>query len=845
MLKRLGAGLLVTASLHSGLQAQFTEDEVLIESGSTWEYLLYATEDAGVFTPVDPALADPDFATTWQVAAGYDGPPFSSGPAPLGYGVITGDPIATNIWQDRGGAAEPPSGERYTAYFRTTFTPTSDITAVRLSGIVDDGAIIYLNGVEFGRTSNFAAGAPDAWDLLTTGTGSETVPVATDVPLALPAGVPVTMAVSMHQATTDSSDLGMNFRLVSLTAPDPSPPANDNVVDAEIVPGDVLPVTVTGRTHDGGAELGLGATLEAGEPAHAGVTNVGSVWYSFNPVQSGRYRVSTAASSFDAVIAVYTSGFALVGETTSDVTFYTGATLAFDAVNTETYLIAVSGEDSGGGPVLDENYGDVVLQISPEAPEPFTEISTLLPAGSDWFYLLYAEDDPVDLTLTNQPVDPETVDPDFDTTWQTGAIYDGPPFLGPSPAPLGYGTINAEPIATDIWAARDTDGDPATDNLVPPSGLRYAAYFATVFTPAEPVAHLGFRGLIDDGAVIYVNGVEVSRLNFVGDANDWQAFAEDAIGTEDAPQVGVGLDLNLPAGTPVVIGVSLHNPNATSSDMGFDLEIYSIERPVFDYGTDLSTIDPLVASFDAYAPGATLGAGDGGSSDNLPWRGSALSDEAGLPNSPNGAGNVLYVNNAGLSLSSGNIDLRGIDNSLVMASLDVRTFDTSSGFESQDFLTATLEGSADGINFTTLATLVNLSGSALNDAPVGPGGLEDAAGNFTQFTSSPGDIPEGIEILRVVISGSTNSDSEHLYIDNLSVGTNLGPPPAFTATITRNPDTGRNLIEWETDGSSVYELFYGDLQNWTSIASGEIGSFEHAPPAGDTEGYYQVRRSAD
>ena len=149
------------------------------------------------------------------------------------------------------------------------------------------------------------------------------------------------------------------------------------------------------------------------------------------------------------------------------------------------------------------------------------------------------------------------------------AGYNGPPFSGPSQALLGYGAIDADPIQTDIWGLRDTDGD-GNPEMLPPSGLRYAAYFRTTFTPASAVAHLGFRGLIDDGAVIYINGVEVSNINFTGDASDWQAFAVTATGTETAPQEGIAPNINLPGGVPVEIAVSLHNPNATSSDMGFD-----------------------------------------------------------------------------------------------------------------------------------------------------------------------------------------------------------------------------------------------------------------------------------
>nr|NIP93679.1 hypothetical protein [Akkermansiaceae bacterium] len=59
----------------------------------------------------------------------------------------------TNLWNPDGslGSNRPPAGTRYTVYFRTTFTPTIDVSCIRFTGIIDDGAIIYLDGVELTR----------------------------------------------------------------------------------------------------------------------------------------------------------------------------------------------------------------------------------------------------------------------------------------------------------------------------------------------------------------------------------------------------------------------------------------------------------------------------------------------------------------------------------------------------------------------------------------------------------------------------------------------------------------------------------------------------------------------
>src|SRR3982751_1996494 len=85
--------------------------DTIIPFGSSWEWL--HPQDG-----IDPALDDPDFDFTWQIPAAYNGPDFNPpAPAELGYGDTEGetDPAhhveVTNI-------GTPPSGSRYTAYFR-------------------------------------------------------------------------------------------------------------------------------------------------------------------------------------------------------------------------------------------------------------------------------------------------------------------------------------------------------------------------------------------------------------------------------------------------------------------------------------------------------------------------------------------------------------------------------------------------------------------------------------------------------------------------------------------------------------------------------------------------------
>ena len=557
------------------------EGEELLVTGSEWEYLYYS--DAGDI-PADPADANPQFHTTWHTPAAYSGTPaFLSGPAMLGWGEVpngAGNLIQTEIWGNRDGSSTPPSGQRFTCYLRTTFTPTDEVDQLRFESRVDDGAIIYLNGVEVARINvdGDAVTEPDTWMLFASGVGDEDVDVVTDVELAvpLPAGTPVDLAVSLHNASAGSSDIGFDTRVVSLIPPPPVPAPNDDFADAEVLL-DPLPIAVDGRNDD--TVGGSGSTKEAGEPDHAGDAGGASVWYTWTPDTTQRVAIATRGSDFDTLLAVYTGdtvGGLVEVASNDDATFSAGSVVEFEAQAGTTYRIAVDG--NGGA------FGNFPLSIE-ASPEPFDPTELLIAAGSNWDYLR--------ANNTVRTVDPDAQDPDGDfySTWHTAADYDGPAFQN-GPALIGYGVIDADPILTPVFEP-DPDVDPNSANAV--------LYLRSSFTPAAEVTNLAFRGIIDDGAIIYIDGVEVARLNVsdAADPNFYRATAlssnHGGINNEQFPQVAI-VAISLPAGVPVEIGVSVHNASSTSSDLGFDIEVYSTTTP------------PPVESFLAYiAPTANPG----------------------------------------------------------------------------------------------------------------------------------------------------------------------------------------------------------------------------------------------
>jgi len=138
------------------------------------------------------------------------------------------------------------------------------------------------------------------------------------------------------------------------------------------------------------------------------------------------------------------------------------------------------------------------------------------------------------------------------------------------PAPIGFESASLpETIRTQLT-------DPATN-----SPLVNTYYFETDFTfsgdPAE-VDQLELRHLIDDGAVFYLNGVELTRYNMAGTVGS-QVLASDTA----SPTVGDAGFVG-PVSVPAIalingtnrLSVEVHQPGAASSDIVMAVELTAL-----------------------------------------------------------------------------------------------------------------------------------------------------------------------------------------------------------------------------------------------------------------------------
>lgn len=171
--------------------------QTVIAAASQWKYW-----DRGSRPAID-----------WHSGA-YSDTGWSSGAAPLGYGGGQSTTISYG----------PNSNQKFiTSYFRKTFTVADPaaVTALTAALARDDGAVVYLNGVEVARSNMPATGTIGFSTLASAAVGGTTK--FTFQTLVLPAGLLVAgdnlLAVEVHQINATSTDVYFNFTLSTANTP--------------------------------------------------------------------------------------------------------------------------------------------------------------------------------------------------------------------------------------------------------------------------------------------------------------------------------------------------------------------------------------------------------------------------------------------------------------------------------------------------------------------------------------------------------------------------------------------------------------------------------------------------
>jgi hypothetical protein len=263
-------------------------------------------------------------------------------------------------------------------------------------------------------------------------------------------------------------------------------------------------------------------------------TNTSEGVYLTSPANGARFNAPAsvplrafAASAQPVTLVQYFAGSTLVGQATASpyaATWSNAPAGAYTLTARMTY---------GGGLVVTSPPVSIVVGTPPPPIAPVFE--TLLPAGSDWRYW-----DNVAAVAENWQM------PGFDdTAWPGG------------PARLGFGFDGERTVLTEG---------------------RITHYFRRWFSAANPgrLTELLFQLARDDGAVVYLNGLEVFRSNMPEGPVSASTLASTTVNTPDETTyfetvlatTGSGL-----VGGSNLVAVESHQSAANSSDAGFDLQL--------------------------------------------------------------------------------------------------------------------------------------------------------------------------------------------------------------------------------------------------------------------------------
>ncbi len=527
-----------------------------------------------------------DLRTVWR------DPAYDDSAWPVGLGVFAREDSAAIVALTRTplSLTSPAGDPLVTYYFRTTFVLTNDPAALSLitSNLFDDGLVMYVNGREAYRM-NMAAG-PVTSRTFAPGTTTENIYWLTNVASDLFVSGTNTLAVEVHQVNTTSSDIVMGFHAnVAQTAP--TALIITNQPDDQVTPE---AQTIAIEVGVEGAPMAFQWFKDG--IAIPGATKRALLISNAAPADSGLYAVFVSNAVTRAM-----SRLAAVSVIHDDVS---PRVLAADFVDVTHILLAFS-EPIAAGSVTPDRFrilastgGEVAvmsaLQIS--SANVLLGTGTLLGSASYVVEVSGVTDiSPGHLAIANGSRVPvarlRTVLPP-DAPW---FFYDPFPDIGDDPAaPSGWNwpSFSVPPdwgyAPGGFIAGVFGELPPVPFNSGLSTGPAITSYFRKEF--GLNVSRAGLRIFADlfcnDGAVVFLNGVEVARVNM----SDLSTYATPAT----AAAIGVLSNrLDLPSSLLLpetnVLAVELHQaiPNdftkafaltlsgRVESDLGGPLQIFS------------------------------------------------------------------------------------------------------------------------------------------------------------------------------------------------------------------------------------------------------------------------------
>jgi hypothetical protein len=570
--------------------------ETLVSTGVVWRYL-----DDGS-----------DLGTAWR-ETGFDDTSWASGPAQLGYGdgdeeTVIGFGTTTNKF--------------ITSYFRHRFTLADAARqgSLWLRLLRDDGAAVYLNGVEVTR-NNLAANA--TFDTrASSGISTDYEDNFSHYPVTrslLKDGVNV-VAAEIHQVLPSSSDLSFQLELVRENSRG-GVLANDEDAD-----GDILTASLYRQAAHGVATVNADGSFDyTPNPGFVGVDSFiyqavdqdnrafrpllswGSEWAYLDDGSDPGSR--WFASAFDDQL--WARGSAELGYGDPDHTTVVGfidTTPGDPGVvtkNATTYFRAscfVGNAEALENPTI-RFLRDDAAAIYLNGLELYRDANLSADAGFNTFAINGVSDENEVVSI---PIDPGRLIDGMNTVAVEvhqasasssdmafnlelgGALPPDTPIFGTGHAwtylPDGSDQSNAWRHAEyddSLWLSGTSklgygDGNEAT--TVPDGGATHplTVYFRSTFEIADStqVQALGLDLLRDDGAAVYINGIEVVRDALAPDAGHIDAATATTDGANESTFFPFNnLDSSVLVEGTNSIAVEVHQVSASSSDLGMDLRL--------------------------------------------------------------------------------------------------------------------------------------------------------------------------------------------------------------------------------------------------------------------------------
>lgn len=453
-------------------------------------------------------------------------------------------------------------------YFRTTFNidDVSRIQSAKLRLLVDDGAVIYLNGTELTRL-NMPAGtiASDSLAVASISGTAEMLYTPVNIPVsALQTGSNV-LAIEVHNVNAQSSDISFDAFVEGSVNALPTAPQAPTGISGTPQPDRVSLSWKPSATADSytvyrdGAQVGSSTATtfaDAGlQPDTAYTYEVTASNAVGTSAKSDRLTVKTDPLPPAAPDAP--TGLRVTGTTSGQVT------LQWDPVATASSYV-VSRDGTPLSPVNGNAYTDGGL--APNTTYHYVVVARNSGGSS-------GPSDSTSATTTGAPI------ADYIVSGATWRVLDG----GAS-APIDW---TAEAFDDSAWRAGKSqlgygEGDEVTvlswGSVASAKPITY--YARTSFDAGSSVSDvtgLALRALVDDGAVVYLNGQEIWRYNLpAGPVTAATRASRYIAGAEE----NKWLSINLPSGAlhngTNVVTVEVHNDAPSSSDISLDLEL----RPV-------------------------------------------------------------------------------------------------------------------------------------------------------------------------------------------------------------------------------------------------------------------------